>query len=301
MAVGKDRSASPPTERAIAVVELVVERGAPMTAAEVADELGLSRSTVAAVLSALDERGWVRRLADLSYRPGSRLAGLAATARDSLAVPAGVEEVLRALSQRVGCGAALSLVTRTELTFLAVTEGNGRLPAGITTGTSLPLRAPAGAAVVAFADEQWQSAWLATAAAEQRPALAQVLEQIRATGTGLWGIGAADPVVLDVLADVVEQLAGDAVPQHLRGRVLSLLARISGRPYGFADLRADEPLPLSYAVAPVFDGTGRATWELQVGPLREAVGLAEREHCAGELRHAAEKLNMSQKNQPSGH
>ncbi|GAA4056116.1 helix-turn-helix domain-containing protein [Actinomadura miaoliensis] len=292
MVDGKGRPASPPTDRAIAVVELLAARRKPVSAAEVADALGLSRSTVGAILGTLADRAWVRRLPDLTYEPGPRLAAIALTC-GRLAAPDGADEAIRGLSERVGCGVALGLVTPNGLTFVAVTAGEGRLPAGITTGTVLPLRAPAGAASVAFSSRERQREWLATAPPDCRAALAEVLEQIRADGVALWGIDAAAPAALDVLAEVVEHLSDNPASQDLRGRVLALLADISGRPYGAADVTADAPLPLSHLVAPVFDAAGRATWELQVGPLRAAVGRAERRHYMTELRRTADRLSQT--------
>ncbi|WFR74792.1 hypothetical protein P9209_04675 [Prescottella defluvii] len=83
--------------------------------------------------------------------------------------------------------------------------------------------APAGAAVLAFADEARQRRWLGTVPREAQAETAAVLERIRTTGVGVWGIGAADPGTLDVLADVVELLAADPSQHTLRARVLALL------------------------------------------------------------------------------
>ncbi|KAA9159319.1 helix-turn-helix domain-containing protein [Amycolatopsis acidicola] len=286
----KTRSASPPTERVIAVVELLAARANGSTAAQIADELGLSRSTALAILTVLTERGWASRAPDLRYRPGPRLPG------QQPVVPGGAERELAELAAAVGCGAALSLVSGTELTFVSVLAGEGRVPAGITPGTVLPLRAPAGAAVVAFRTEQEQQHWLATATPEQHRRLRRTLAVIRSTGVAAWGIGAAEPAALDVLADVVEHLAGNPAPNSLRQRVFGLLGGISGKPYTATDFTADAELPLSYLSAPVFDAAGVARWELQLGPLRAAVGRAEREHFLDHLRQTAKNLSTTEGN-----
>ncbi len=53
----KGATASPPTDRVVAVIELLAGRDEACTIAEVADALGLSRSTVGAVLGSLDAHG----------------------------------------------------------------------------------------------------------------------------------------------------------------------------------------------------------------------------------------------------
>lgn len=287
----KGAAASPPTDRVVSVIELLAGRERSCSIAEVADTLGLSRSTVAAILTALDGRGWVRREADLTYRLGPGLIAVGEAARGILGVPAGLDDALAGLAAAVDCGVALSAVGASDLTFLSVDAGRGRLPAGITAGTVLPLRAPAGAAVIAFADPARQRAWLDSAPPEQRPALAGVLTCVRSTGVGVWGIGAADPGMLDVLAEVVEHLAEDPTRRTLRARVLDILAGISGSPYGAEDLGREDSLPLSYLVAPVFDADGRAAWELQIGPLKSAVSRADRADYIEHLTRTARELD----------
>lgn len=287
------RSPSPPTERVIAVVELLADRASGISAAQIADELGLSRSTALAILTTLTGHGWISRAPDLRYRPGARLATLVTRARGTLPVPANTRQSLRELAGAVGCGAALSLVGTTELTFVSVLAGEGRVPAGITPDTVLPLRAPAGAAVVAFRAEAEQQQWLATAPAGQHERLGETLALIRSTGVGAWGIDAADPAALDVLADVVEHLGGSPAPHRLRQRVFGLLAGISGKPYTASDLATDAALPLSYLAAPVFDTAGVARWELQIGPLQAAVDRPRREHYLSCLRRTAQKLSTA--------
>jgi len=282
---------SPPTDRVVSVVELLAARGAPCTIAQVADTLQLSRSTVAAILAALDVHGWVRRDPSLSYRLGPGLIGPGVAAGRAMGTLPGLDDALARLSAQVDCGAALGVVTAGDLTFLAVEPGRGRLPAGIAVGRTLPLRAPAGAAVIAFADQARQRAWLGTAAPELRPELAEVLHCIRSAGVGAWGIGAADPGMLDVLTDVVEHLTEDPTRLTLRERVRGLLAGISGRPYSASDLGGDKALPLSYLVAPVFDAAGRAAWELQIGPLRSSVPREARAHYVEQLTRTARELD----------
>ncbi|MFC4373872.1 helix-turn-helix domain-containing protein [Nocardia halotolerans] len=282
-------TASPPTERVVAVVELLAATRARLTAAAVADELGLSRSTVAAVLATLEARNWVLRGADLTYRLGPGLPGPAAGPAGAL--PPGIQDELRDLARRVGCGVALSVVTETTLTFVAVAGQHGRVPAGVEVGTRLPLRAPAAASVVAFAAPPRRRTWLDTADPTQRRELDTALTEIRATGVAVWGIDPDDLGTLDVLTEVAGHLPHSPATGPLRRRVLGLLADLSGYPHTTAELDTDAELPIAYLSAPVFDHDRVPRWELQIGPLRPAVSRPEREHYRREIRTSAHRLS----------
>ncbi|MFC6012157.1 helix-turn-helix domain-containing protein [Nocardia lasii] len=111
-------TASPPTDRVVSVVELLAAR-APLHAAAIADTLELSRSTVGAILTTLDARSWVQRLPDLTYRLGPAFPHHVRPA-NQLAMPPNAQNALRALADRVGCGAALAAVTERSMTFVAL-------------------------------------------------------------------------------------------------------------------------------------------------------------------------------------
>lgn len=284
-------SPSPPTDRVVSIVEMLASLDGPATSADVADALGLSRSTVGSILSALRERGWVRRLTDLSYTLGPALAGVAEKARGTLPIPDGLAARIEALADRVGCGAALSLVEDGRLVFVAMTEGLGHIPAGIEVGLRLPMQAPGGAAVVAFSDRALQQRWLGTVPVDRRDQLASSLTQIAANGVGVWGADAADIDRIDVLAQVVSHLSADPASQRLRDSVQAIITDTSGHLYDNAALASDRDLPISYLSAPVFDSAGEPSWELQIGPLRSAVSLSEREHYVREITHTANELS----------
>lgn len=282
-------SPSPPTDRAVSIVETLA-RSAPATSADLADALGLSRSTVGSILTALREHGWVRRLPDLSYVLGPSLAGIAEKARRALPVPDGLDTHIEALAGRVGCGVALSLVEDGKLTFVAITEGIGHIPAGIEVGLTLPMQAPGGATVVAFADSTVKRRWLDTAPVDRRTQLENGLAEIIESGVGVWGAAAADIERIDLLTQVLSHLPNDPASRPLRGRVQGAITDVGGHLYDSATLSCAQDLPISYLSAPVFDSTGRALWELQIGPLCPAVSPEEREHYIRELKDTAAEL-----------
>ncbi|MFD3595701.1 helix-turn-helix domain-containing protein [Nocardia sp. NPDC058640] len=327
---------SPPTDRVVSIVELLATK-APMNAAAIADALDLSRSTVGAILTTLQSHNWVQRSHDLTYRLGPAFPHHNARSTNPAALPSGAQDELRALAQRVGCGAALAAVTPTAMTFVAIATpdrpsstthdasssaghgraipggissamndgrasaldrastgvgaGHGRIPTGIEVGTRLPLRAPAAAAVVAFSPPDQQRAWLDTADPTQRRELATALTEIQSTGAAVWGIDPTDLGTLDILAEVAGHLAHSPATGPLRRRVLGLLAGLSGYPHTTADLAEDQPLPIAYLAAPVFDADRIPRWELQIGPLHPAVSLSGRDHYRTELLAAATRLS----------
>lgn len=285
---------SPPTERVISILEFLAAADDPLNSAEIADGLALSRSTVGAILSALESRGWVRRLPDLTYQLGPAAVAMADKARGSGPVPdeQAMAEI-EGLAARVGCGAALSLISATQMTFIAVTVGRGLVPAGITVGTRLALRAPVGASAIAFASPLIQQEWLRAASRQDRvPAFADILDLVRDRGVAVWGIDEGDIASLDILAEVVAHLDDRPASESLRERVLTMLNDISGHPYRAEELDSEVCLPVSYISAPVFGRNGKPVWELQIGPLRSAVPRDEREHYCEQVRVSAERLGM---------
>ncbi|MCP2275075.1 IclR family transcriptional regulator [Nocardia amikacinitolerans] len=286
---GSARS-SPPTDRVVALMERLAALESPATAADLADSLGLSRSTVGAILGSLDGHGWVSRLPDLRYVLGPGFLAMAERARTALEGAAAVPSLLDGLAARVGCGAALSVVGSGQLVFIAVTRGVGHIPAGVEVGLRLPLQAPAGAAVVAFADPAVQRNWIAGGPAERRTEWQRGLRQIADRGFAAWGADVADLHRIDVLGRVIAHLSANASNPQLREEVQALVAEAGGRLHTAAALDADEPLPISYLAAPVFDRGGNALWELQIGPLRPSVSRPERQHYIRELTAAARAL-----------
>ncbi|WP_043652544.1 helix-turn-helix domain-containing protein [Nocardia thailandica] len=276
---------SPPTQRVVSVLEFLAAADAPRTAAQIADGLRLSRSTVGAILSALRERHWVSRGDDLTYLIGPGLARLAERHRRD---PDPVGDALTRLARGAGCGVALIRVAGDEVRFEAVDDSAGPVPAGIRAGTRLPLIAPAAATIVAAAADDVRHRWLAGAPDPAR--YAELLGDIALSGAAVWGIDAAGLTLLDVLAEVVEHLDHDRAGGRLRARVQQLLAGIGGEPYRAADLDLDRPLPVSYLSTPVRGPGNTVVAELLLGPLRAAVTKPERDRYLGTVRATAREI-----------
>ncbi|MGV0770690.1 helix-turn-helix domain-containing protein [Mycobacterium syngnathidarum] len=274
----------------MAIVELLAG-SEPSSVASIAAKLELNRSTTTSVLSALGEAGWVTRHPDRRYTLGAGLIGVADAVRRSLPLSRDFVAVVDELAQRAGCGASISLVSATELTFLHVVPGQGQIPAGVQAGVRLPLVAPVGVAVMAQRERDAQDAWLAASRTVSRPLLEDVLSQVRRSGVAIFGLGDSDPEMLTVLGEVVELLAEHPMRTELRHRALGLLVGLSGHPYTAEQLAAPDDLPVSYLTAAVSTAEGQAGYELQLGPLSPGVSALERDRYCTEIRSAADKLD----------
>lgn len=284
------RAGSPPTDRVIAVVEMLATQREASSVALIATRLDLNRSTATAILSALERAGWALRQDDRSYTLGPGLLGVADAVRDAWPPSAQFADEIEDLAGRAGCGATLALVGSTESTFVSVVRGKGRIPPGVSVGVRMPLVAGVGAAVIAHRDAPTQAKWLASAHPSRRELLADVLCQIRESGVAVFGLGDSDPRMLDVLAEVSELLVEHPRRVGLRQRVFELLSGLGGEPYTAAQLKTSEALSVGYLSAPVFDH-GRALYELQLGPLLSAVSPAERKRYVREIRTTAANLS----------
>lgn len=284
-----DRPGSPPTDRVIAIVELLAGRSEPISIKEIAAILELSRSTTTLIMTSLERAGWVARQVDRRYVLGSGLIGVTDAVRHVFPALAD-ERALDGLAERAGCGVALALIGAMEATFVGIARLPSDLPTAVRVGTRLPLRAPMGTAVLAHRSTAQQRAWLATAPAETRASLESALTQARDTGVVVFELGHTDPLVLSLISEVVGLLSERPGRDALGARALELLGELGGPPYESSALDSDEPLSVSYMSAPVFDRGGRAVYDLQLGPLQPQVGKSERHRLIREITQAAADL-----------
>ncbi|MGS2811372.1 helix-turn-helix domain-containing protein [Nocardia sp. MW-W600-9] len=273
------------------MLEFLAGADAPQTSAQIADHLELSRSTVGNVLSALRSREWVSRRGDLTYELGPAFLRTADRERGKFAGGSSLRAVLEDLAREVDCGVALVVVDGAEIRFTEVVENRGRIPAGISVGTRLPLIPPAAATLVAHSGDPVRQAWLAAAAPDERADYGRLFADIHSVGAAVWGVDSRSVATLDVLADVVEHLAHDPVSRTLRERVLGLLGEISGTAYRPGELDTEAALPISYVSAPVIGPDGIASAEVIVGPMRSAVTRSERDRYVSAVIAAAKALS----------
>ncbi|CAM3202464.1 hypothetical protein BST27_23220 [Mycobacterium intermedium] len=291
---GSQRPGSPPTDRVVAVLEVLATQHEPSSVASIASRLELNRSTATSILLSLEKAGWVTRQSDRRYTLGPGLIAVADAVHQAFPVSSDISHTLEELAQRAGCGATLAWVGTTDMTFLASVPGRRKMPAGVSVGLRLPVGAPACAAVIAHRDAHARREWLDTAKPGDKPILEDVLSQIHSSGVAVYGLGESDPMVLDLLGEVAELLTENPQRSSLRRRMFRLFSELAPIPYTEEQLASERPLSIGFLSAAVF-ADGKASYELQLGPLLPEVGRSERDRYINELRATADKLSTGAK------
>jgi DNA-binding IclR family transcriptional regulator len=287
---------SPPTQRVVAVVELLLAASRPLAVSEITQALGLNRSTCSAILGTLAERGWVTRLPDLAYAPGPGLIPLAQAVRERLPIAGVADGVVRRLASDTGYMAGLSRVERDEIANLIFVEphpsgGPKPQPRPL---VRLPLLPPMGAVTVAFSEPDVARAWLDRAAdARVRGHLRRFLDSVRAQGVGVWRFDRVGAAVAARLGDLVAASGRPGAPDPaVRAAVADTLLALGRHGYTTEELTASNgPLPIALVAAPIFDEHGVPRYELELHVLQAKVSSSRLRALARRVRVDADALS----------
>jgi len=140
-------------DRAFAVLRSLASGPAGVT--EVADRVGLPKSTVSRLLSTLESLGAVEQVtAGGEYRVGSAMIDLASAARPGRSLVAVVRPHLADLNRQTGEAAGLSVPDGTDMVYLDQLTPNSELQVRDWTGQRISMHAvPSGHVVLANDDE----------------------------------------------------------------------------------------------------------------------------------------------------
>lgn len=138
--------------RALRVLEAVAP-GARMLA-DIAEAAGVTRTNAHRILGVLADAGYVEPVGGGSYRLAPRSAALAAAL--SVAAPRGVEQVLRALSEKAGATVHMALRSGTRAVYVHKIDNPGPVRMASSVGMHIPLHCTAiGKAILArLADDE---------------------------------------------------------------------------------------------------------------------------------------------------
>jgi DNA-binding IclR family transcriptional regulator len=257
-------STSAPTERVLAIVELLAQPGHErLRFSDVTRELDLTQATVHAILKTLWDRGWVSRdPVDKTFSLGPALAAVAERADATRSLAHAARAAAVALSTELGYPAS---VIERHGDSLVITAYEGADPTAPTAhpGERIPYAPPFGVAFAAWDTADGQRAWIqrtATANGALAEALEQALSRTRERG---YDVDLTTPALAQT-AQLMGALERDGMPAHVRPIMDQLLAETM---VGFADEEAESPRPIATIAAPVFDHRDEVALILAVHPL----------------------------------
>ncbi|KJR07636.1 MarR family transcriptional regulator [Gordonia sihwensis] len=278
---------SPPTRRVIDTLELLARVERPQTIAEIADELGVARATMSAILAELDDAGWAERDASRAYRLGPAAMALGGVSPPALHLPnPDVAQVLDELVAATDCGVTLARMAPDAMTVVAKRHSEVRPVPGLGLGQSLAIVFPVGAAAMAWREAD-QEAWLGE---RDRPRRRLLLESVRRRGFAAYRPESSDAMLVEVLAELLGAVGPLLIDPALRHTATRRLAQLSSRAYSDDELDGADAQPISYLAAPVFAGD-QAEFELQLGVLKSAVDGRERRRLVTALVEAADRIS----------
>ena len=280
---------SPPTARAVDVVEFVARCTEPPSFSAVVRELELSQATAHAILRTLDDRGWVRRdPVDKTFSLGPALAALAARARTTRPLADSARTAASALWTELGH--ATSVIERTGDT-LVITAFNGAAgPTGVPSDP-IPFTPPFGVAFAAWAAPAEREAWIRRAAASDRALYQRLNEALIRTRARGYDVDWTTPA-LSQTAQLVSRLERDGIPSPVGDVIDRLLVECLTNGVLLEEDSHRVPQPVATIAAPVFDHAGQVAMLVAVHPL-VALDLAEVETIGARLTAATTAMGES--------
>jgi DNA-binding IclR family transcriptional regulator len=290
-----DRALSPPTDRVVAVLELVAARdGGPVTALEASRLLALPRSTCRAILATLARAGWLERLPDRSYTIGTAMIATSAAVTARLPILRRAELELRSLVADLGAPCTFTRADREHLTQLLHHGDVARVTPGVSTGTRFPLEPPFGAAIVAHWSVDDQRQWIERTGLgepEQR-AWRSALASIRRRGVGAWRLEPHNATVREATLRLIEAISAHPTEHHLRRQVVELLALLGSRALTDAELDGNDDLPVGYLAAAAFDEDDTG-YQIELHVNQADMSPTERRAAVRRLSAAASRISAA--------
>ncbi len=259
--MGKSTPKSPPTRRAMDVVEALADSTDGYTSAELARRCGITTSTCALVLAELEQRGWVARYDDRRYGLGSGLFGLVHGLRKQFPLLDRGREALMGLHVRLGAGCSMSKIGDRHLTTVDTvghaTDGEHA------TGHRFPIDPPFGLVAMAWRDEVAVANWLQRVT----PRLTQtdieehrwVLDDIRQRGYGAWRFDDTSSSLHDRLVGLLASLE----PATSVTRQLSTLMTMVTLQSVTRTLET-ELVTAEFVVLPIFGTSGQPEYQIEI-------------------------------------
>jgi DNA-binding IclR family transcriptional regulator len=252
---------SPPTRRAMDVLETLADSPVGRTSAELAKICGISTSTCALVLAELERRTWVTRRDDRRYALGSGLFGLVHGLRAQFPLLDRGRDALGFLHTTLGAACSMSKIGQTHLTNVdAVGHGTDGEHA---VGQRFPIGPPFGLVAMAWRDDEAVDGWLrrVTPRLTQADITAhrRVLAEIRQRGYGAWRFDSAHNSLHDRLTAVLASLEPTAQVTRELSTLMTMVTLES-----VTKVLETEVASTEFVVLPIFGRDGQPEYQIEI-------------------------------------
>jgi DNA-binding IclR family transcriptional regulator len=252
---------SPPTRRAMDVLNALAASSSGLTSAQMARQCGISTSTCALVLGELERGGWVARYDDRRYGLGTGLFGLVRGLRNQFPLLDQGRTALVSLHESLAAGCSMSRIDGDHLTVVdAVGHGSD---GDHVVGQRFPIDPPFGLVAMAWRDDAAVDRWLRGVTPRLTRAdvdqYRQVLADVRARGYGAWRFDDAHATLHDRVAGILASLEPTArVARQLTNLMTMVTLRSITR-----TLEKDFPTT-EFVVLPIFGRTGQPEYQIEI-------------------------------------
>jgi DNA-binding IclR family transcriptional regulator len=262
---------SPQTDRVVTLIEALAARpDEPLTLAAVTRLLDTNKSTCHAMLTALVQAGWLLRDPfRKTYRLGSALAAVGRSAAAGFPALELARDAMRTLSHEAAANCSALAIDGDYATVLEQVRDLRAIGPGLDVNVPIPLRAPLGSTVAAWADTAAQERWLAQTPETTRDHHRAVLAAIRRRGYTVELATPAEAQLRDTVARHGNPGAGMA--ELLVQFAEQLAARDD---YLVVDLEPERSYLVSTINAPILD-QGRVTLLLSINAFSAPLSAAQ--------------------------
>lgn len=283
------KSQSPPTSRVVAVLDALAEaQSGGMSSSQIARAVGLSTSTTASILAALEAAGYVERLPNRDYLLGSGLLRLLGGLRARYPLLGAADEELSRLAEVAGCGCTLSRITEEDLEVILTVGRVDEFAVGAR--HRLPIYPPFGSVAMAWRSAERIDEWLSSAPDPMTPdevdELHSSLREIRERCYAVYNIRRDVRTMVTQMAALLSSTEEHAPPHVLRSLVLSAMTGAGV----YNDLASRRQRSVSYVLAPVFGPDQQPRNVVALHVMRDAVPPDDLDKYIDAIVHTATTL-----------
>lgn len=257
--------ASPPTARALDVLELLARPG-EWRFIDIVRELDLTQATAHAILGTLGDRGWIRRdPVGRTFTLGPAAAAFARQVDDTETLLQHARAAALVLIEETGYAASVVERVADSLviaSFDVGTSGNG----SSVLGAVFPFAAPFGGGFAAWESATGREEWIARSVTDDPVLAARLVKSMDRSLARGYDLDWSSPALARV-AQLASPLRSAEQSPAINRVIADLLAEIAAA-HVSDDIGETDARSVTTIAAPVFDGHGRVVLNLCVHPAR---------------------------------